>query len=141
LSDERANPPQRVPILTEVVQLSQSGSVDIPIDGPSDEPQPGIESTRGGAGPAQSPDLIPGPAPLAAHVPAELEQELVERIWVDVQRQVELMFEYRMREALSPILSRATDAVLRETRQQLASTLREVVAKAVAQELARHRGS
>lgn len=121
MTDERTTPPQRVPILTEVVQLSQSDSVDIPVDGPTDE----TSST------VQAPKLA------ASSVP--LEHELVERIWMDVQRQVELMFEYRMRETLSPILSRATDAVLRETRQQLASTLREVVAKAVAQELTRHR--
>lgn len=122
MSAERTTPPQRVPILTEVVLLSQSDSVDIPVDGPADEPSAATQ------------------VPVVAAPPALLEQELVERIWTDVQRQVELMFEYRMRETLSPILSRATDAVLRETRQQLASTLRDVVAKAVAQELSRHRG-
>ena len=77
---------------------------------------------------------------LPTHLPDNLEEQLIERVWADLQRQVDLMLEYRLRETLAPILSRATESVVRDTRQQLASTLRDVVARAVAQELARHRG-
>ena len=45
-----------------------------------------------------------------------------------------------MREVLAPVLTRATDALVRDARSELASTLRDVVARAVAQELSRHRG-
>jgi len=45
----------------------------------------------------------------------------------------------RLREALAPLLARATDAILQETRVELAHTLRDVVARAVGQELARRR--
>ena len=69
-----------------------------------------------------------------------VEEQIVEHVWTDLQRQVDLMLEYRLRETLAPILARATEAVMRESRQQLASTLRDMVARAVAQELARHRG-
>ncbi|MBW8832113.1 MAG: hypothetical protein JF606_22395 [Burkholderiales bacterium] len=44
-----------------------------------------------------------------------------------------------LREASAPALTRLTDALVRETRAELASTLRDVVARAVAQELSRHR--
>ncbi|HEV7915782.1 MAG TPA: hypothetical protein VGP22_18625 [Albitalea sp.] len=67
------------------------------------------------------------------------EQELVKRVLADIQRQVDLMLETRMREALTPALARLTDALLREVRTELASTLRDVVTRAVAQELSRHR--
>ncbi|WP_280150377.1 hypothetical protein [Piscinibacter sp. XHJ-5] len=71
--------------------------------------------------------------------PTSAEQELVQRVLANVQRQVDLMLEQRLREAMAPALARLTDALLRETRTELASTLRDMVARAVAQELSRHR--
>lgn len=68
------------------------------------------------------------------------EEALVERVLADVGRQVELMLEYRLRETLTPVLARAADALVREARNELAQTLRDVIARSVAQELARHRG-
>ncbi len=79
---------------------------------------------------------------VAAGVPAEIqrsEAQITQHVLADVQRQVELMLEYRMREALAPILARATDMLIRDTRKQLANTLHEMVAQAVAQEMSRHR--
>jgi hypothetical protein len=78
----------------------------------------------------------PGEPPLA-RLPSEA--ELTEQVLVQVQRQLDLMIEYRMREALTPLLARATDNLVRDARNELASTLRDVVARAVAQELTRHR--
>ena len=155
MSVDRTTPPQRVPVLTEVVQLAESDAVDIPIE-PAQPVQPSQPpSPEWLARPAEA---MPPPAPAAATVHAEpaanspvpgvaevraddhLDEQLVEHVWNDLQRQVDLMLEYRLRETLAPILTRATEAVMRETRQQLASTLRDMVARAVAQELARHRG-
>ena len=68
------------------------------------------------------------------------EAELIERVLADLQRQVDLMLEYRLREVLAPALARATESLVRDARAELASTLREMVARAVAQELLRHRG-
>ena len=67
------------------------------------------------------------------------DEAMIEGVLVEVQRQVELMLDYRLREALTPLLNRAADNLVREARTELASTLRDVVARAVAQELARHR--
>ena len=96
---------------------------------------------NGGTPPGRVPTLTEvvnqpdaGQAPAAA-----VDQELVQRVLADVQRQIDLMLEHRLREALTPALARLTDALLRETRAELASTLRDVVTRAVAQELSRHR--
>jgi hypothetical protein len=90
----------------------------------------------------------PGPAPLGgdavpaatAAAPPITDEALVQSVLTNVQRQLDLMLEYRLREALAPLLARATDQLAREARNELASTLRDIVERAVAQELARHRG-
>jgi len=79
------------------------------------------------------------PAPKPVSPPQLGEQELVQRVLANVQRQVDAMLEQRMREALAPALARLTDALLREARTELASGLRDIVARAVAQELSRQR--
>ena len=78
-------------------------------------------------------------APAPAPAPGLNEERVVERVLAEIERQVALMFEYRMREVLTPLLSRAADNMVRDARTELASTLRDVVARAVSQELARQR--
>ncbi len=126
----RPVPPGRVPTLTEVVRIA--------------EPAP-----AGTAGPASTPDPAfartePAPLqPLAAPVPPPPgldEEAVVQRVLADLQRQIDLMLEVKLREVLTPALTRATDALMREARTELASTLRDIVARAVAQEISRHRG-
>ena len=130
MSADNTAPPRRVPILTEVVLLSDPEPIDIPIDEPPPTlvPEATVANATYPTG-AANPEL-----------PGNIEEQLIERVWADLQRQVDLMLEYRLREILAPILSRATESVIRDSRQQLASTLRDVVARAVAQEVARHRG-
>ena len=52
----------------------------------------------------------------------------------DLQRQVELMLEVRLREALAPILARATDALVRDARKELTAAMRDIVARSIANE-------
>jgi hypothetical protein len=71
--------------------------------------------------------------------PAQVnEQMMVERVLNDLEKQIDLMFEHRLRETLAPSLSRIADMLVRETRNELAQTVREMVSRAVAAELARH---
>jgi len=119
--------PAHVPTLTEVVQLEVPASPAAP--------QPA------------SPAEVPGPEPdwsqtvvLPPGAPLPDEAQLTQNILADLQRQIDLMLEYRLREAIGPALARASDALIREVRSDLASAMRELVARAVAQELARHRG-
>jgi hypothetical protein len=109
----RPAPPTRVPTLTEVVELPDASAAPA-------APQPFVERR--------------------ANWPPVQEEQIVQRVLSDLQRQIDLMLETRMRETLTPALTRATDALVRDLRHELASTLRDVVAHAVAQELARHRG-
>ena len=41
-----------------------------------------------------------------------------EAVLAEVQRQVELMLEYRVREVLTPLLNRAADTIVREARNE-----------------------
>jgi hypothetical protein len=118
-------PPERLPTLTEIVEWNNASASGEPDAGP------------GPALPAEA-DLA-GEAAMRSMALRMPEQQLIQNVLVEVQRQIELMLEYRMREVLAPMLSRATDSLIREARAELASTLRDVVARAVAQELARHR--
>lgn len=118
-------PPDRVPTLTEVVAWPQG----VPLAaGEAQLPLPAVE-----AQPVEA-DLVASPMPLRVG-----EEQMIQGVLVEVQRQVDLMLDYRMREVLAPLLARATDSIVRDARTELASTLRDVVARAVAQELARHR--
>jgi hypothetical protein len=108
-------PPQRVPTLTEVIDL------------------PGAAST---AEVAIAATTAVAEQPLA-DLPSE--NELTRQVLSEVQRQIDLMLDFRVREALAPVLARVADGLVRDARNELASTLRDVVARAVAQELSRHR--
>ena len=78
----------------------------------------------------------PGAPPESAPVD---EARIVDTVMAGLQQRVDQMFEFRLREALGPVLARAADMVVSDARQELAHTLRDVVARAVSQEMARRR--
>lgn len=125
-------PPGSIPTLTEVVSWP---AVVPPVTAPAavapveaaPVPMPMPE-------PAPTP-IPPGPVP-APVVQAINEVQLQQRVLADIQKQVDLMLDVRLREALAPALARATDALVRDARKELASTLRDIVAKAVEREIA-----
>jgi hypothetical protein len=131
MSIDRPSLPDRLPTLTEVVQMPEAGAAG----------QGGVEGSP--QAPAGSSGFVERRSPgleRRANWASPQAEPLTERVLADLQRQVDLMLETRMRETLAPALTRATDALVRDMRHELALTLREVVARAVAQELARHRG-
>jgi hypothetical protein len=65
------------------------------------------------------------------------EVQLTQRLLADLQRQVELMLEVRLRETLAPILARATDTLVRDARKELTAAMRDIVSRAIAKELGR----
>lgn len=67
------------------------------------------------------------------------DDQLVRAVLQDLQRHVDLMLEYRLRASLTPVLTQMADNLVRELRQELSSTLRDVVKRAVSQELVRRR--
>jgi hypothetical protein len=128
MSTGRSKPPHRVPTLTEVVELPAPSREEPPI--------PVGETIHA---PVTEADVATLVAAQSAAVPQLDEEQLTQRVLAELQRQIDVLLEQRLREALAPALARLTDSLLREVRVELASTLRELVARAVAQELSRHR--
>lgn len=141
----------QLPTLTEVVDLSELGAhrtvpgavtvvpeVNIPLlVVPAGAPV-GAPTVALRPEPAVVPASSPSPA-FVPPLPLPSEQELVRRVMTELERQIDLMLEYRLREMLGPLLTRVADTLVRDTRTELASTLRDVVARAVTSELARLR--
>lgn len=118
-----ADPRLRVPTLTEVLgpdELAQALA-------PATTPAP--------AAPAAAPSPLPPVAP-----PALDDDALAALVLQQVQRRVDQMLEFRLREALAPLLARAADTLVQDARRELAATMRDVIQRAVAQEISRHRG-
>ena len=115
---------QSLPTLTEVIEMPPPGRAT------------GADELAAAA-PAE-PRLPAVPTEVApVRTPGISEEEVIQRVLHDLQRHTELMLEYRLREALTPALARLSDALIRDLRQELAATLRDVVARAVSQEMAR----
>lgn len=103
----------RLPVLTEVVKAADAWER---------------------ADPAQAAaEVVPDPR--TAVEPEQLE----DAVFNAVQQHIDLMFEYRLREAIAPALARAADQLIKDLREPLAADLRDVAQRAVAQELARRR--
>jgi hypothetical protein len=133
----------RVPTLTEVVELrgpsvgpAQSAGV---VDDVAPEAQAADLAVQtaeppapdGGAAVAAAMEVEARPA--AEAPPAQLPdaEALVARVMKELEPRIELMFEARLREALAPALARAADGLIRDARQELAPTLRELVHEAL----------
>ncbi len=129
-----------VPVLTDVLQLQRD-----------DEPSP--------SGPKPDAALADtaneGPE-LAVVAPAKVEaagaalplpplsaddEKLVMRILEDVQRQVDLMIEHQLRQALAPVIEKLSASLAEEARKAVLDTMRDVVQRAVKQEVARVQAS
>ncbi len=76
---------------------------------------------------------------LAPVLPEISEAQLAQRVMGDVQRQIDGMLDFRLREALGPILARHSEALVKDLREELNRTMRDVVARSVAQEMAKLR--
>jgi hypothetical protein len=141
-AEKHAQTHTHAPTLTEVVEAWESSAM--PLDGQRPEAAVITDSFCGrwdastnAAVAAQGDEL----SVRQAAVPAVVinDDQIIQRVMLELQRQIDLMLEVRLREALLPVLARATDAIVLESRNELASTLRAVVSTAVTQELARHR--
>ncbi len=130
-------PPRSVPVLTEVVVMPKAAPEAV-------EEYPPIIQDPAYADTAATPlgewqpsyGTRPAAAPVAA--PAAIDEAvLTQRVLADLDKQLDLMFEHRLRETLAPVLARMTDTLVREMRNQLALSLREMVAKAVSLEIER----
>lgn len=128
--------PTRVPTLTEIVELAEPAA-DVPI---ADWPLARVAlPTEPAPGPAPDIELATVLPPALPIDEAHLAGLVTERVVADLQQRVDLVFEVRLREALAPALARAAEQLIGEARTALAAEMRELVARAVAQELSRRR--
>ena len=104
----------RVPTLTEVVELGQQATAAIAF---------GALLPAAGASASESADVDLVPLPGAIELSGVVLAELLPRI--------EMLLEERLREALAPALARAADGLIRDAREQLAGTLQGLVQEAV----------
>ena len=134
--------PAQVPTLTEVIDLDaplavpQVPAAPASAAAPSPAPAPAVRT------PPISLDSLPVLAEAVSPValqPEVSEAQLAHRVLADVQKQVDGMLEFRLREALAPVLARHTEAIVRDLRDELSRTLKDVVARSVTQELAKLR--
>jgi hypothetical protein len=149
-------PTGTIPTLTEVVSWPEPPAAEAeeevaPLPAPVAAPiaAAAAEPTQVPAAPAPTsvaapaPSLAPASAAAAtaaatAKVPAaatHADVQLTQRVLADLQRQVELMLEVRLREALAPILARASDALVRDARKELTAAMRDIVSRSIAREL------
>lgn len=78
----------------------------------------------------------PAPAPAVPDMDWErLERELHERVLQQVLKRIDSMLEQRVRDSLADVLQTAVDHLADELRRGLQSTVKEVITKAVAEEL------
>ncbi|WP_375213730.1 hypothetical protein [Aquabacterium sp.] len=119
--DHSRPPAAQVPTLTEVIEVDGVRPADV---------------ADTGAPLAADADAV---AQWSADELAALEGAVTQRVLGDVQRQIDGMLEFRLREAMAPVLARHSEAMVRDLKDELARTLRDVVARSVAQEVAKLR--
>lgn len=127
-----------IPLLTEILEVS------IPDNNPTDlllddqAPLPALETAVMPAESAIAPDLSnPAAAHFSAHDWERMEAEISDRISRQVLGRIDFVLEQRVRDSLSDVLQVAVEGLALEIKRGLHHTLEEVIARAVAQEIAR----
>lgn len=151
MNDEAPLSADHVPTLTEVVELGMHADGFPPGDLPAEvlgEEAPAAPASHAAAPPA--PGLLEHPplhlygssadvlASSMISVQPEIDaQVLVGQVLAELSPRIDMMFQARLREALAPALARAADSLIRDTRDEMAATLRELVQEAVTRALQR----
>lgn len=118
---------QGLPTLTEVVELAST-------------PREAVAAAPAALPPMAPQEALAGRAVEAAAALELSEQELVERVLDELQRDTTVLLEARLREVLAPVFVRLTETLADDVRLEITATLRDLVARAVSRELLRQRG-
>ncbi len=127
-TDEPPASVDRLPTLTEVVQLGGPELVSSPAEADAD------------SGVAAEPPTPVLPEPVPELAPAPDTHALVNEVLSELAPRIDMLLQVRLREALAPALARAADGLIRDAREGLATTLHELVDEAVARALKRRSG-
>jgi hypothetical protein len=113
MADDSTVDVQRLPTLTEVLELGRASAAETPTEAASS----------------------PTDAAPAVDFGAATVGDPVAQVLALLEPRIGLLLETRLREALAPALARAADGLIRDVRAELAPTLRSLVEEAVAQAL------
>lgn len=119
-----------VPELSEVVNVAEAEVPALPVGEVFESVEPQWEPDA---------EVVPEAAAMPAAAVIYNEDELAQRVLQDVQRQIDGMLEFRLRESMQPLMSQFIETLMQDLRDELSRTMRDVVNRAVAQELARLR--
>ena len=126
------SPAESIPAASSAqMELPQWQPAVAPVAPPA-QPEPPLAMA---AEAVQTASVMPEPV----EVTEVTESQLAHRVLSVVQKQVDGLIDFRLREALSPILQRHADALVRDLRDELKQTMQDVVNRAVAQEMAKVR--
>jgi hypothetical protein len=152
MSEWQQPPPAEVPTLTEIIDdapAHQGGAVVLPLRGPVRESmrdvQPEVPAEPLDTPPFKSDELAVPTADLrAAPTPfdptAEIDEDaLFLDVLAEVRTQVDRLLDYRLREAMAPVVERAVELLIQDAKAELSITLHDVLRRAVAQVIARNR--
>lgn len=139
----------RNPSMVSLADLPVLNAVVMPPE-PVVTPEPRVSQAMAAVTPVSSPALpvksavapaaVPLPPVLTEPVLPEInETQLAQRVLADVQRQIDSMLDFRLKEAMGPILAKHSEALVRDLREELSRTMRDVVARSVTQEIAKLR--
>lgn len=144
--------PLHVPTLTEVVEVPTASPAPLPDEAvavvvdeaPIAPPSPLPESVSPPQPPP--PPQLPPVHEVEVEAPSVLpaspdinEAQLAQKILVDVQKRIDSMLEFRLRESMQPLLAQFIETLMADLRDELSRTMRDVVNRSVAQELAKWR--
>ena len=131
-----------VPTLDNVVHPAVMALADLPVlDAVVPEPAvvTPVASPVSSSAPLTARAAVAEARPHEPVLPEISEAQLAQRVLADVQRQIDGMLDFRLKEAIGPILARHSEALVRELREELTRTMRDVVTRSVAQEMAKLR--
>ena len=115
-------PPERLPTLTEVVQLASDPWAAAALA--ASAKTGGSVETVEDAGPVPAQTVEPPAPPLD-------EDQITRQVLAALEQRLDGQFEARLREALAPALARAADGLIRDLRPELTQALHDMVHDAV----------
>ena len=115
-----------IPILTQVIEPASGTRAAVP-------PQAEVPRQNPAANP-RAEQARPEPA---SREWMQIEREISERVLRQIQGRIDFVLEHRIKDGLAEALQRMTNEMTAEIRRGLQITLEDVIARAVAQEIAR----